>query len=50
MSEFDKVALITLSVVAVGFGLWSVACFVTAASTVGLSAMVKGWLIAVGMV
>jgi hypothetical protein len=48
--EVDKVVLITLATVAIGFGIFAFASFAGAAATVGLPAMFKGWVMAVGLV
>jgi len=48
--EIDKLGVYTLGVAAIVIGAWSLTAFVAAASTIGLTGLVSGFFIAIGLV
>lgn len=48
--EFNKATFIALSTVAIGFGIFAFASLAGGIASVGAAGMVKGWLVAVGLV
>ena len=49
-TEFDKLGVISLAVVAGLVGIWSFVAFGAAVSSIGLAGLAKGFLVAIGLV
>lgn len=48
--EFDKLTVLTLAGVSALVGVWAITSFVTAFATIGIAGLLKGFVIAVGLV